>query len=679
MNLPFVLESQGSLVALLGLVGSLLVGCGGADSTMATSPAGEQPASVQITETASALSVRSMLSAPSTNNSDNASRAQAAAIRGGAGDASVVETRIVQYTLAVTGSDGANLLRGALALHSESEDGGAVALEGRVVPSAAAAAPNVAALVAFDDTKAALRAALRTAVEAARAAYGSALNNGSDPSAARATFRATVAQAVNGYRNSVATAAAKAGVTQASRSGGAGDSAATSFKIAGTLVGDKLNLALARRGQGRLALTGTIAQTALGTTDLSGDASGTLNGQPITGTWRASLATPADPPVSPAPTVVDPAPAPVTTPAAPVPVPVTPVPVIPALATPVPVAPTPVTPILVTPAPVTPAPVIPTPVTPTPAPTSAGGTPTPASIAGLPVVGAIVARSGQVIENVHVTTANGSCITVPAGVSDVTIRNSEIGPCGVNGDVNTYGVWLKAGATRVTIQRNVIHDVSTGVFGEGAMHPIVMDRNFVTNIRGPFHRGQMVQFDGVSSGTSGTKITCNVSDVQGAAYNFVEDHISMYNSPGLPNDRTEIAYNRIRGGKSQTGSGMMIGDGPNGGGNVWAHDNTIVNIGNAGMGIAGGRNITFENNRIFNDGKTSLSGTGFMLNNYSGQACEGNLLKGNRAFSNDVAWGPGNQNPIWNPGTCGITLQGNVLPDLSLNAAMFEEVAAACR
>jgi hypothetical protein len=314
-----------------------------------------------------------------------------------------------------------------------------------------------------------------------------------------------------------------------------------------------------------------------------------------------------------------------------------------------------------------------------PAPTSTGGTPTPASIAGLPMVGAIVAHSGQVIENVHVTTANGSCIVVPSGVTDVTIRNNEIGPCGEPGDLNTYGVSLSAATTRITIQRNVIHDVSTGVYAWTAMHPIIMDRNYVTNIRGPYYRGQMVQFDGVSGGTSGTKITCNVSDVQGATYNNVEDHISIYNSPGLPDDRTEIAYNRIRGGKSQSGSAVMVGDGPNGGGNVWAHDNTIVNIGNAGMGIAGGKNITYENNRIFNDGKTSLSGAAFSVNNYSGLACEGNLLRGNRASSIDVAWGSGRQNPLYDAGTCGITLQDNVFPDLTLNEAMFDEVPDQCR
>jgi hypothetical protein len=290
-----------------------------------------------------------------------------------------------------------------------------------------------------------------------------------------------------------------------------------------------------------------------------------------------------------------------------------------------------------------------------------------------------VARSGQVIEGVHVTTANGPCIVVPTGVSDVKIRNNEIGPCGVAGDLDTYGVSIGAGATRITVERNDIHDVSTGVFARLAQHPIIVDRNRVTNIRGPFYRGQMVQFDGVSSGTSRSKITCNVSDVQGAAFDNVEDHISMHDSPGLPADRTEIAYNRIRGGHSKSGSGIMIGDGPTGGGHVWVHDNVIVNIGNVGMGIAGGSNVTFENNRIFNDGISSLSGAGMTVRNYTTLPCNGHLLRGNRVSSIDVAWGTGQQSPYWTTGQCGVTLDANRLPDSSLTAAVFDEVPAACR
>ena len=42
----------------------------------------------------------------------------------------------------------------------------------------------------------------------------------------------------------------------------------------------------------------------------------------------------------------------------------------------------------------------------------------------------------------------------------------------------------------------------------------------------------------------------------------VEDHINLFKSPGLEQDRTEIAYNRLRGGHkhSKSGSGINVGD-----------------------------------------------------------------------------------------------------------------------
>jgi hypothetical protein len=58
--------------------------------------------------------------------------------------------------------------------------------------------------------------------------------------------------------------------------------------------------------------------------------------------------------------------------------------------------------------------------------------PTPVTIAGKAVRGQIIAKDGQVIENVHVKTSSGSCIVVK-GVRNVTIRDSEIGPCGAPG------------------------------------------------------------------------------------------------------------------------------------------------------------------------------------------------------------------------------------------------------
>ena len=76
--------------------------------------------------------------------------------------------------------------------------------------------------------------------------------------------------------------------------------------------------------------------------------------------------------------------------------------------------------------------------------------PTPVTIAGKAVRGQIIAKDGQVIENVHVKTSSGSCIVVK-GVRNVTIRDSEIGPCGAPGNVNSHGI-VTIGASNVTIR-----------------------------------------------------------------------------------------------------------------------------------------------------------------------------------------------------------------------------------
>lgn len=323
---------------------------------------------------------------------------------------------------------------------------------------------------------------------------------------------------------------------------------------------------------------------------------------------------------------------------------------------------------------------------PSSSPSPASGTaPTPQTIAGKPAVGRIIAKSGQVIESVHVSTADGPCIVVD-GVSDVTIRDSEIGPCGSDGDPNTQGVDIR-NASHIRIVRNVIHDVSSGVYATGSAHPIVMDRNYVYNVRGPLPRGQMIQLNGVSGGSAGSKVTCNVSDAMpGVRYGVlhgdtstgIEDHINLFASPGLPGDRTEIAYNRLRGGSkvSTTGSGIMMGDGD--GGHVHAHHNTIVDVVNAGAGIAGGSDISFENNRIYlsrDDGV--YVGVGMYVWAQAGASCAGHAVRDNRIWTINSL---GAQNPFWDGGNCGaIAMGGNSFGDASLTPAIFDEVPSACQ
>lgn len=301
---------------------------------------------------------------------------------------------------------------------------------------------------------------------------------------------------------------------------------------------------------------------------------------------------------------------------------------------------------------------------------------------GLPTVGQITAKTGQVIQNVHVTSTDGPCINIPAGVSNVRITGSHIGPCGRPGDIDTYGVQINDNATNIMIDRNVIHDVSTGVVGIRAKNPIIMDRNCVYNIRGPFYRGQMVQFDNVSGGTSGSKITCNVVDTLGSKVSHVEDNINMFESSGIDGNPIEIAYNRIRGGQSKTGSGMVVGDGQKAGSgnNYYIHDNVIVDFANVGIGIVGGHNIRVENNRIYGEGTNPLQGTGITDRNFSGSSCGDHTIIGNRIFAREFAWGNGQEAHYINFNQCSpVTESGNVLGDKSLSADMFYEEIPECQ
>jgi hypothetical protein len=291
------------------------------------------------------------------------------------------------------------------------------------------------------------------------------------------------------------------------------------------------------------------------------------------------------------------------------------------------------------------------------------------------VVGQIVAKSGQVIRNVHVTTSSGPCIIVPSGVSNVTIEDNEVGPCGGGSDQNELGIL--ASGNNVTIQRNVVHDVASGLYAADASHPIVFDRNYVYNIRGPMPRGQMVQFNGVKGGSGASKVTCNVSDgMPGTRYgashnkNNIEDHINIYDTQGSSSGKVEIAYNRLRWGSptSNSGSGVMMGD--NSGAYLWSHDNVLVNTRNVGFAIAGGQNITHENNRVYLDGSVYVN-VGAYVWDQSGQGCTGAVVRNNRVWTS-------NNNSFWNAGNCSLTETGNNFNDTTLTAAIFDQVPAPC-
>jgi len=309
--------------------------------------------------------------------------------------------------------------------------------------------------------------------------------------------------------------------------------------------------------------------------------------------------------------------------------------------------------------------------------------PGPNDLKGLPSSGRIDAKSGQVIENLDISNPNGPCIVIAANIRNVVIRNNRIGPCGPARDMTDYGVFILENASDITVAGNVIHDVGSGVKAYKAEHPVVVEKNFFYNIRGPLHNGQAVQFALLHGDSGASRVSCNVSDANyGNGNKFYEDHISIYKSDGSPQYPIDVSYNRVRGGTSKSGGGITVGD--KGGSWINVHDNVVVTVANSGIGVAGGNNIRVENNRVDNRGKDKASQThnAYFVRGIS--QCNNIVLKGNHGIARLWNWGETRGDLVkgYKRGadTCPNTDDSdNEFGDESLSPEMFDTVPAACR
>jgi hypothetical protein len=291
--------------------------------------------------------------------------------------------------------------------------------------------------------------------------------------------------------------------------------------------------------------------------------------------------------------------------------------------------------------------------------------------------GPVTAVSGQIISGLKITNPNGPCITM-SNVTNVTIVNNQIGPCGADATgvgINTYQ------SDYITIQNNNFNDVASALYAIDTPNGnIVFTNNYTTKVRGPYPRGQMVQLNNVS-GTN-NRILCNVSDQQlggyrnsSNTYTGPEDHVSLYKSNGTAASPIEVAYNKIRGGGSPTGGGLMTGD--NGGSYENVHHNILINPGQYGIAISGGTFIQMMNNRVY-----AVQNTWTNIGTYvwaqAGAACSNTTFQGNRVY---YIKNTGEQNSYWNGGGCG-TVNGeanNTLGDTTLSASMWDEVIPQCQ
>lgn len=316
---------------------------------------------------------------------------------------------------------------------------------------------------------------------------------------------------------------------------------------------------------------------------------------------------------------------------------------------------------------------------PAPAPAATGGFPTVASLGTLQASGGIVAQSGQTIRGMKITNPSGPCIHLPSGTVNVTIEGNEIGPCGPS--VDHVGIEIQPNSSNIVMRGNVIHDVPTGVFALTARHPIIFEGNTVYNVRGPMPRGQMIQFNGVRGGSGQSRIVGNLSDQLTATIQTqYEDHISMFDSYGSAGSPILIACNKIRGGNSLTGSGIMVGD--SGGAYFEVRDNILVHPANVGLGIAGGQNVTMSNNIIYSRGGAQyLAASVMAVFSYSGFT-PGNIVLSNNRGAVDM-WrhdqGGNFVDGFFSDGTAfNFTQTGNNWMDASLTEDVWNQTPAGC-
>jgi hypothetical protein len=293
-------------------------------------------------------------------------------------------------------------------------------------------------------------------------------------------------------------------------------------------------------------------------------------------------------------------------------------------------------------------------------------------------------QNGTVVDGVHITNPNGDCLTI-TNSTNITVRRSEIGPCGGNGiniagggTINVYDSYvhpgtplsttccdthdgiLAIGTSGLAIQGNVIaygesnievNKVSNvSVIGNFLLNPIDSDPSQPASSQS---RGQNLQ---VWSGSSKVTVQNNyaLSSLDTTKYLFPENQEDSINF-GFTNGII-ASGNYVTGGHSNSGCGIITDDGAN---NAQFKLNVLVDTGQCGIGIADGTNQVVDSNKILNT--TPVSGGG---NTAIYVALYGSTPCGPVQVSNNIASGvdtSGNPNSYYGGGGCApVTLTNNV-------------------
>ena len=314
------------------------------------------------------------------------------------------------------------------------------------------------------------------------------------------------------------------------------------------------------------------------------------------------------------------------------------------------------------------------------------GTPGPITING---------ANGTIVENLHITNPNGDCITVTSS-TNITIRRSEIGPCGGNGvnisGGNTIGIYdsyihpgkplatgccdthdgiFASGTSSLSIQGNVIaygesnvelSNVATAtVTGNFLLNPINSDPSQPADGQS---RGHNVQAWSNSSNVA-VKNNYMLSSTDTTKYLFAENQEDSINL-GLTNG-VIASNNYVTGGHSPSGCGLVVDTGAN---SAQLRNNTLLDTGQCGIGIADGTNQIVDGNKILN--RTPVNGGGNTAL-YVWKATASDPPCGPVQVSNNIASAiatDGSPNSFWNGGGCDPVTLTNDTFDLAAQQAL---------
>jgi hypothetical protein len=242
---------------------------------------------------------------------------------------------------------------------------------------------------------------------------------------------------------------------------------------------------------------------------------------------------------------------------------------------------------------------------------------------GLKASGPVVihGENGTVYSGLKITSTSGDCVRMINAVN-VTIKNSEIGPCGSNNTTSdSRGIYVSGGSgnkiydnyihvenlasgccdshvgilttdtSHIRIQGNVIAYGETNIEAQSGTSDIIVVGNFLLNPRGPFPRGQQFQ----ASRARNIMVQNNYALSAATGYLYParqEDAINFWKS-----DNFTAKDNYVVGGTSVSGCGLLIDDESDNGKFL---RNILSNTGQCGIGVASGIGHLIDDNKVLN-------------------------------------------------------------------------------